>query len=49
LDEVDARELAMGRFRARQELLGEVFGPEGISELRVDWDRGRDFWEWGTP
>jgi hypothetical protein len=48
LDEVDARELAMGRFRARQELLGEVFGPEGISECRVDWDGYRDFWGWTT-
>ena len=31
VDEVDPRELAMGRFRARQEILAEVFGPENIS------------------
>ena len=31
LDEIDPRELAMGRFRARQEALAEVFGPEPIS------------------
>jgi hypothetical protein len=34
LDEIDPRELAMGRFRARQEVLGEIFGPDRISELR---------------
>ena len=32
LDEIDHRELAMGRFRARQEVLAEIFGPEKISE-----------------
>ena len=34
LDEVDPREMAMGRFRARQEILAEVFGPENISASR---------------
>lgn len=34
LDEVDPREMAMGRFRARQEILAEVFGPEAISVYR---------------
>ena len=33
VDELDAREMAMGRFRARHELLAEVFGPDPISEL----------------
>jgi hypothetical protein len=32
LDEVDPREMAMGRFRARQGILSEVFGPETIRE-----------------
>lgn len=32
LDEIDPRELAMSRFRARHEMLEEVFGPEPISE-----------------
>jgi hypothetical protein len=37
LDELDGRELAMGRFRARQEMLEEVFGPEPLSEfLSID-------------
>jgi hypothetical protein len=31
LDELDARELAMARFRARNEMMAEVFGPEPIS------------------
>ena len=31
LDEADPREMAMGRFRARQEIMAEVFGPEPIS------------------
>ncbi|CAD6587113.1 MAG: hypothetical protein TREMPRED_004664 [Tremellales sp. Tagirdzhanova-0007] len=33
VDEVDPRELAMGRFRARQEILAEVFGPENIKDI----------------
>lgn len=33
LDEVDPRELAMGRFRARQETLSEIFSPDSISEF----------------
>jgi hypothetical protein len=32
LDEVDPRELAMGRFRSRQETLAEIFSPEPISQ-----------------
>lgn len=32
VDEVDPRELAMKRFRTRQELLSDVFGPERLSE-----------------
>jgi hypothetical protein len=32
LDEIDHRELAMGRFRARQEILSEIFGPERLSK-----------------
>ena len=40
LDEIDPRELAMGRFKARQDALAEVFGPEAIS----GWSR---LWEWG--
>lgn len=31
LDELDPRELAMNRFRTRNEMLEEVFGPEPIS------------------
>jgi hypothetical protein len=31
LDEIDPRELAMNRFRTRNEMLEEVFGPEPIS------------------
>ncbi|KAK4683702.1 hypothetical protein P7C73_g6530, partial [Tremellales sp. Uapishka_1] len=33
LDELDPRELAMGRYRVRHEILGEVFGPEGIKDI----------------
>lgn len=33
LDELDPRELAMNRFRTRNEMLEEVFGPEPISAL----------------
>jgi hypothetical protein len=33
LDELDPRELAMNRFRTRNEMLEEVFGPEPISML----------------
>lgn len=33
LDELDPRELAMNRFRTRNEMLEEVFGPEPISKL----------------
>lgn len=32
LDEIDPRELAMQRFRARHEILAELFGSESISE-----------------
>lgn len=32
LDEMDPREMAMGRFRARQEIMGEIFGPERLSQ-----------------
>ena len=32
IDEIDARELAMKRFRTRQELLSDIFGPEQLSE-----------------
>ena len=32
LDELDPRELAMNRFRTRNEMLEEVFGPEPISK-----------------
>lgn len=31
LDEIDPRELAMARYRARNEMMAEVFGPEPIS------------------
>ncbi|WVO24859.1 uncharacterized protein IAS62_006238 [Cryptococcus decagattii] len=31
LDEIDEREWAMGRFRRRQEVLGEVFVPETLN------------------
>jgi hypothetical protein len=34
LDELDPRELAMGRFRARHEIMAEVFGPERVREYR---------------
>ncbi|EIW71728.1 hypothetical protein TREMEDRAFT_60644 [Tremella mesenterica DSM 1558] len=37
LDEIDSREVAMSRFRARQEMLTEVFSPDPI--------RKRDPWE----
>lgn len=32
VDEIDPREIAMKRFRTRQELLSDVFGPERLSE-----------------
>lgn len=32
LDEIDPRELAMGRFKVRQEVLTEIFSPDPISE-----------------
>jgi hypothetical protein len=35
LDELDPRELAMNRFRTRNEMLEEVFGPEPISKLTL--------------
>lgn len=35
LDELDSRELAMGRFRRRNEMMEEVFGPEPISQYRL--------------
>lgn len=35
LDELDPRELAMARFRARQEVMTEIFGPERVREFRV--------------
>jgi len=43
IDEIDARELAMKRFRTRQELLSDIFGPEQLSEcygVRGDGDGG---------
>jgi len=40
LDELDPRELAMNRFRTRNEMLEEVFGPEPISKLIPSTDRG---------
>lgn len=33
LDELDPRELAMGRFRVRQDILAEIFSPDPISKL----------------
>lgn len=45
LDEIDEGERAMGRFRRRQELLGEVFGPETSSvflNLNLVWKTGHD-------
>ena len=33
LDELDPRELAMSRFRARNEVMAEIFGPERVREL----------------
>lgn len=38
LDELDPRELAMGRFRARQEVMTEIFGPERVREFAT-WER----------
>lgn len=32
LDELDPRELAMSRFRARNEVMAEIFGPERVRE-----------------
>jgi len=40
VDEVDPRELAMKRFRTRQELLSDVFGPERLSAC------SRTGWSW---
>ncbi|KIR31077.1 hypothetical protein I352_06611 [Cryptococcus deuterogattii MMRL2647] len=43
LDEIDEGERAMGRFRRRQEVLGEVFGPETSSvflNLNLVWKTG---------
>lgn len=36
LDELDPRELAMNRYRARNEMMAEVFGPEQISEWEAE-------------
>lgn len=55
LDEVDPRELAMGRFRMRQEVLGEIFSPEpirecndwliwGVEEVVGKWEMGNGWW-----
>ncbi|KAK1923784.1 hypothetical protein DB88DRAFT_511315 [Papiliotrema laurentii] len=33
IDEVDHRELAMNRFRTRQEILSDIFGPERIRDI----------------
>ncbi|WWC73518.1 uncharacterized protein I206_107489 [Kwoniella pini CBS 10737] len=33
LDELDPREIAMGRFRKRHEVLGEIFGPDSIKDI----------------
>lgn len=43
LDEIDEGERAMGRFRRRQEVLGEVFDPETSSvflNLNLVWKTG---------
>ncbi|ORY34939.1 hypothetical protein BCR39DRAFT_138480 [Naematelia encephala] len=42
LDEVDGREVAMGRFRLRQEVLAEIFGPERLKDIP---NEERDPWE----
>ncbi|KIR57611.1 hypothetical protein I314_06503 [Cryptococcus bacillisporus CA1873] len=45
LDEIDEREWAMGRFRRRQEVLSEVFGPETLSGFlnrNLVWKTGHD-------
>lgn len=36
LDELDPRELAMARFRARQEVMTEIFGPERVRECPTE-------------
>lgn len=36
LDELDPRELAMGRFRTRHEIMAEIFGPEPVSECHEE-------------
>ncbi|WWC65699.1 uncharacterized protein I303_108320 [Kwoniella dejecticola CBS 10117] len=33
LDELDPREIAMGRFRKRHEVLGEIFGPDATKDI----------------
>lgn len=39
LDELDPRKLAMSRFRARNEVMAEIFGPETLRGCR---DGGAD-------
>ncbi|KAL7424818.1 hypothetical protein Q5752_000502 [Cryptotrichosporon argae] len=36
IDELDPRELAMARFRSRQEILSEVFGPDALHKVPVE-------------
>jgi len=48
LDELDPRELAMNRFRTRNEMLEEVFGPEPIS-MFISWNQAdgvREYTAW---
>ncbi|KAL1409384.1 hypothetical protein Q8F55_003367 [Vanrija albida] len=42
LDELDPRELAMGRFRTRHEIMAEIFGPEPVNSIP---DVTADPWE----
>ncbi|WVQ75103.1 hypothetical protein IAR50_004712 [Cryptococcus sp. DSM 104548] len=43
LDELDPRELAMARFRKRQEVIGEIFGPETVKDIT---EATKDFDPW---
>ncbi|GMK54852.1 hypothetical protein CspeluHIS016_0114380 [Cutaneotrichosporon spelunceum] len=45
LDELDPRELAMSRFRARNEVMAEIFGPERVQTIPTkDADAWAGFW-----
>ncbi|BEJ11507.1 hypothetical protein CspHIS471_0109290 [Cutaneotrichosporon sp. HIS471] len=45
LDELDPRELAMSRFRARNEVMAEIFGPERVQTIPTkDADVWAGFW-----